>query len=94
MNIKQELLDYVMEINAVHQPETIAGTYDGENGDLTMTFVGDENTYTMSFEYLGDSYNAFRETLCNISGRFVSAHNTYMGIPNRDEFIDSVTEEE
>jgi hypothetical protein len=92
MQIKQELLDYVMEINQVHQPASIEGTYDGENGTLAMTFVGDTNTYAMDFTYDGDSYNSFRELLCVISGQFVSAHNTHMGVPNRDAFVASVTE--
>lgn len=92
MDIKQEFLDYVFDLLAIHQPATIDGTYDGEQGSLTMTFTGDTNTYQFEFEYLGDSIIGFRETLCNTAGRLVAAHNTYMGLPNRDAFIASVTE--
>lgn len=92
MQIKQEILDYVMEINAVHQPATIAGTYDGAAGTLTMTFVNDVQTYQMDFEYLGSEYLEFRERVCQVSGRLVAAHNTYIGIPSRQPFLDSVTE--
>lgn len=91
-NIAQEILDYTFELLSIHQPATIAGTYDGTIGDVTMTFVGDPNTYTGEFIYLGDFYNAFREQVINTAGRHVAAHNTYMGIPNRDTFIESVTD--
>lgn len=91
-NIADEILDYTFQLLSIHQPATIAGTYDGIDGTVTMTFVGDPNTYDDTFSYSGDTYNAFRETVINTAGRLVAAHNTYMGIPSRQPFIDSVTE--
>jgi hypothetical protein len=91
-NIEDAILDYTFQLLSIHQPATIAGTYDGENGTVTMTFVGDSNTYEGEFVYLGDSYNAFREQVINTAGVLVAEHNTYMGIPSRQPFIDSVTE--
>jgi len=90
--IKQEILDYVFELLVIHQPSTIAGVYDGTNGAVTLTFVGDDETYGGEFVYLGDSYNGFREAVIDTAGRLVAAHNTKMGIPSRQPFIDSVTE--
>jgi hypothetical protein len=92
MNINEEILDYTFDLLVQHQPATIAGTYDGETGSVTMTFVGDENTYTLDFTYLGSNYNEFRERVIQTAGRLVAEHNTVMGIPSRQPFIDSVTE--
>jgi hypothetical protein len=91
-DIASEILDYTFELLSIHQPATIAGTYDGTIGTVTMTFIGDSNTYDEEFMYLGDSYNGFRETVINTAGRLVAQHNTFMGIPDRQIFIDSVTE--
>jgi hypothetical protein len=92
MNIAEEILDYTFELLTIHQPATIAGTYDGEDGTVTMTFVGDSNTYELDFSYSGSEYNEFREIVIQTAGRLVAAHNTAMGIPSRQPFIDSVTE--
>jgi hypothetical protein len=92
MIIKAEILDYTFDLLAIHQPATIAGEYDGETGTITMTFVGDPNTYELDFLYRGSSYNGFRESVVNTAGSLVAEHNTFMGIPNRDAFIESVTE--
>ncbi len=92
MQIKQEILDYTFELLAIHQPLTIDGEYDGEDGTVTMTFVGDAQTYQLGFTYLGWSYNGFQETVINTAGMLVAKHNTYIGIPDRQVFVDSVTE--
>lgn len=92
MQIKQEILDYTFGLLAIHQPETIDGEYDGSAGTVTMTFVGDPNSYVGDFTYTGVSYNEFRERVIETAGWLVAQHNTFMGIPNRESFIDSVTE--
>lgn len=92
MQISQEILDYTFDLLAIHQPATIDGQYDGEEGTITMTFVGDENTYALDFVYLGVEYNKFRERVIETAGYLVAAHNTNMGIPSRQPFIDSVTD--
>jgi hypothetical protein len=92
MNISSEILDYTFELLSIHQPATIEGTYDGENGTVTMTFVGDDSNYALDFTYSGVEYNEFREIVIQTAGRLVAAHNTKMGIPSRQPFIDSVTE--
>lgn len=92
MNIEQEILDYTFSLLTIHQPESIDGTYDGTTAVVTMTFVGDGNTYEYTFEYLGSEYLEFRERVIQASGRMVAEHNTFMGIPSRQPFIDSVTE--
>jgi len=92
MLIKQELLDYVFNLLAQHQPETIYGEYDGDDGFITMTFVDDPGIYTVDFSYTGVEYNVFRELLCNAGGEAVKLHNAAVGIPSRDAFIESVTE--
>lgn len=94
MQINQDILDYTFELLIDHQPATIAGTYDGADGTVTMTFVNDENNYELDFIYLGSEYLEFRERVIETAGRLVAAHNTYMGIPSRQPFIDSVTEPE
>lgn len=91
-NIAQEILDYTFELLAIHQPASISGTYDGDVGTVVMTFVGDDNNYALDFGYLGSEYNEFREIVIQTAGRLVAAHNTAMGIPSRQQFIDSVTE--
>jgi hypothetical protein len=92
MQIKQEILDYTFDLLAIHQPATIDGEYDGLEGSVTMTFVGDPDTYTWEFAYNGSSYNQFREIVIQTAGVLVSQHNTAMGIPSRQPFIESVTE--
>jgi hypothetical protein len=92
MQIKQEILDYTFELLQIHQPATIDGQYDGTTGEVTMTFVGDENLYDGSFIYIGDNYNEFRERVIQTAGFLVAEHNAFMSIPNREEFIESVTE--
>lgn len=92
MQISQEILDYTFELLSIHQPLTIDGTYDGTDGSVTMTFVGDVNNYTRDFVYRGWSYNGFQETVINTAGIIVAAHNVYVGIPSRQPFIDSVTD--
>lgn len=92
MQIAQEILDYTFELLSIHQPASIDGTYDGEIATITMTFVGDENNYQYSFEYLGSEYLEFREKVIQSAGRLVAEHNTVMGIPSRQPFIDEVTE--
>jgi hypothetical protein len=92
MQISQEILDYTFDLLAIHQPATIAGEYDGSLGEITMTFVGDTNTYSWEFDYDGSSYEQFREIVIQTAGYLVSLHNTAMGIPSREPFIESVTE--
>lgn len=92
MQIKQEILDYTFGLLSIHQPESIDGQYDGHDGTIDMTFVGDPNPYSVDFVYTGVSYNAFRERVVQAAGFLVSKHNAFMGIPNRESFIDSVTE--
>jgi hypothetical protein len=92
MQIAQEILDYTFQLLTIHQPATIEGTYDGENGTVTMTFIGDNNNYALDFTYTGVEYNEFREIVIQTAGRLVAAHNTSMGIPSRQPFIDRVTE--
>ncbi len=92
MQIAQDILDYTFELLSIHQPATLVGEYDGEIGVLTMTFVGDDATYELGFEYLGSEYLEFRERVIQTAGKLVAAHNTKMGIPSRQPFIDSVTE--
>jgi hypothetical protein len=94
MEIKQDILDYTFELLSIHQPATIAGTYDGLEAEVTMTFVGDIQTYVEEFTYNGYEYNQFRELVIEAAGRCVARHNTYAGIPSRQPFIDSVTEPE
>lgn len=92
MQIKQEILDYTFELLTIHQPATIDGEYDGTTGEVNMTFVGDGNPYSGSFIYVGDSYNEFRERVIETAGFLVAEHNAFMSIPNREAFIQSVTE--
>lgn len=92
MQIAQEILDYTFELLYIHQPATIDGTYDGTKGTVTLTFVGDPNPYVGEFAYLGDSYNEFRERVIQTAGFLVAEHNVFIGLPNRDAFIESVTE--
>lgn len=92
MQIKQEILDYTFQLLSIHQPLTIDGEYDGTDGTVTMTFVSDAQTYQLDFTYSGWSYNGFQETVINTAGLLVAAHNTYVGIPDRQLFVDSVTE--
>lgn len=92
MNISSDILNYTFELLSIHQPATIVGTYDGEIGTITMTFVGDDNSYALDFTYSGVEYNKFREIVIETAGCLVAAHNTKMGIPSRQAFIDSVTE--
>ena len=91
-NIAQEILDYTFELLSVHQPASIEGTYDGATGVVTMTFVNDSSTYELDFIYLGSEYLEFQERVIQTAGRLVAEHNTYMGIPSRQPFLDSVTE--
>jgi hypothetical protein len=92
MQISQELLEYAFNLHAVHQPATLAGTYDGLTGEIVMTFENDAITYTVEFVYEGSSYNGFRETMLAATGEAVKQHNYNIGVPNRDAFIASVTE--
>jgi hypothetical protein len=92
MQISREILEYTFGLLVTHQPAFIDGEYDGKNGVVTMTFVGDSNTYQLEFEYLGSSYNEFREKVIQTAGQLVADHNTAVGIPSRQPFIDSVTE--
>lgn len=93
MQIKQEILDYTFELLSIHQPASISGTYDGAAGTLVMTFVNDDQIYEADFAYLGSEYLEFRERVIQVAGRLVAAHNTYIGIPSRQPFLDSVTEQ-
>lgn len=92
MEIKSELLDYVFALFESHQPLTLTGEYDGINGSIAMTFVADTNTYNVYFTYKGSEYNQFREIVAQSAGDAVKEHNDVIGVPNRDAFIESVTE--
>lgn len=94
MQIKEEILDYTFELLSIHQPATIEGVYDGVDGTVTMTFVGDDNTYELDFKYLGSEYLEFQERVIQTAGYLVAMHNAQMGIPSRQPFLDSVTESE
>lgn len=93
MQIKQEILDYTFELLAIHQPQSIDGEYDGTTGTVDISFWSDPNIYSGEFIYIGDSYNEFRERVIQCAGFLVAQHNTFMGLPNRDDFIESVTEQ-
>jgi hypothetical protein len=93
MNIKESILTYVFNLIIDHQPTSLTGTYDGSEGDVVVEFLGDPETYTIPFQYNGVSVNEFREILCESAGLAVKEHNYNMGIPSRQGFIDSVTED-
>lgn len=93
MNIKQEILTEVRSrFIDPHGLDTLAGTYDGVDGELVMTYEDDPNTYTVAFKYSGQELRNFIEVLYTTVGKGVKEHHIALGVPNRDAFIAEVTE--
>lgn len=91
MDISSELLDNLRDVFKNQRFDTLTGTYDGVNGEITMSFP-EGDTEVQSFTYTGVEYVEFKEYLFVSAGECVKRHNANYYALDRTAFIESVTE--
>lgn len=72
--------------------DTMTATYDGLDGELTMTWTNPAGTYAAAFYYEGQSNQELSDILRETAGMLFAEYN-YDHNTSRQDWVDSITDE-
>lgn len=92
--LNNTVLDGMRRMFASTQVQSITATYDGTDGELTMTWSNPDGTYVAPFTYTGRSTQELEDLLRKIGGRLYAEYASENGFygNERQDWVDSITD--
>lgn len=91
--LNDEFMNGLRLAMAASRFNTMNATYDGTDGELTMTWLNPAGTYSQTFTYLGQSSQELHDILRTLAGRLYAEYNADHPNTSRQDWLDSITDE-
>lgn len=91
-NIKASICNQLKDAFSTQHVIAVAGTYDGAEGELFLTWADDTISRQFKFSYVNKDPQNFTDMLLDTGGKIVQQYNTRFTQSKFDEFMEQVTE--